>query len=156
MTLTEYRDVLRNYLKDYEGLNRLLNFKEENEDADLDMYLKMALGQVNFISPIIKTWDFDAFPFPALIINQATIECLISNGIVSARNELEYNNGGVVVRVPRGDKYVNSINALMRNNAQMLQAFAQWKIAKNLEAAYGLVHSPYALLEEGYLKNQIL
>ena len=51
MLLEEYVELVRNYIKDYEGLNRLLEFKEENETGDLELYIKLGLGQLNFISP---------------------------------------------------------------------------------------------------------
>lgn len=156
MTTQEYIDALRNYLKDYEGVNRLLNFKKENIDDDLNLYLNLGLGELNFVPPLIKTWGIENFPFPALLINQSTIECLISNGIVNARNELEYNNGGVVVKAPNGSKYNNAISSLMRRNAMMLQNWGQWKIKSNMEAAYGIVSSPYMLLEEGQYLHSII
>lgn len=156
MTKEEYVEKLRHYIKDHEHLNRLLKFEEENEDMDLELYIDMAINTINFIPPLIKTYKIKNFPFPAFLINQATIEVLISNGIVNSRNQLDYNNGGITVKVPNGDKYLNHLNILFRMNQQMTEQFKALKIKQNMEGAYGIIGSPYELLEHGLNQNKLL
>jgi len=146
---TEYRTYLRNYIKDHEALNRLLKFVEENTDDELDMYIYMALGFLNSIPPPVGQYTIDAFPHPALLIHQATIECLISNSIVMARNDLTYNNGGVTVKISDGDRYLKMLQTLYRMTDMEISAFKSNKIAINIAGGWGNVSSPYGYLHSG-------
>lgn len=145
-SLSTYRTSLRAFIKDAALKNRLLNFAEENTDSELDLYLNLALSFINVIPPLIGNYSFATFPIPALLVHQATIECLISNGIVNARNDLTYNNGGVTVKVSDGQKYLSHIQWLYRLTDREISAFRQIKIALNIEGGYGGVYSPYAWL----------
>ena len=146
MTLIEYRGALRAFIKDNETLNRLLKFTEENTDDDLDLYINMALGFLNFIPPFIGSYTIEAFPFGTLLIHQATIECLISNGIVNARNDLTYNNGGVTVKISDGDRYLRQLQQLYRMTDMEIKAYTQVKVALNIDGGFGGVNSPYGYL----------
>lgn len=144
--LNEYRISFKSFIKDIDTLNRLIEFKEENSSAFLDLYLNMALGFLNAIPPYIGPFNYTNFPIPNLIIHQATIECLISNSIVQARNELTYNNGGVTVKIPDGQRYLNVLQILYRATDQEINALKNIKIAINIQTGYGGVSSPYSYL----------
>ena len=146
LDLAEYRESLRSFIKDVEALNRLLKFKEENEDSLLDLYLNMSLGFLNAIPPYLGPFAWDTFPIPNLIIHQATIECLISNSIVQARNELTYNNGGITIKVADGARYQGILQALYRCTDMEINSLKQIKIAMNIQNGYGGVASAYAYL----------
>ena len=143
-TQVEYREALRAFIKDHDYLNRLLKFTQENVEDDLDLYLNMALSFLNTIPPFIGNYAIAQFPATALLIHQATIECLISNGIVNSRNDLTYNNGGVTLKISDGDRYLKQLQQLYRLADMGIKAYAQLKIAINIEGGYGGVHSPYA------------
>lgn len=145
-TLATYRTALRAFIKDHDVLNRLLNFENENVDNELDLYLNMAIGFLNSIPPYIGSYSFSTFPIPSLIIHQSSIECLISNGILQARNDLTYNNGGVTVKVSDGERYVSQLQHLYRAADQGIKALSQIKIALNISAGFGGVYSPYSWL----------
>ena len=146
MTILEYRDSLRAYIKDHETLNRLLKFVEENTEDELDLYIYMALGFLNYIPPYLGNTTINNFPMPPLIIHQATIECLISNSIVFARNDLTYNNGGVTVKISDGDRYLRILQQLYRQTDMEIKMYTQLKISMNISAAWGGVYSPYSWL----------
>jgi hypothetical protein len=146
MTPEQYRETLRTFIKDNDTLNRLLKFKEENTDELLDLYLNMALGFLNSIPPMIGEIAMPDFPVPALLLHQAAVECLISNGILSARNDLTYNNGGVTVKVSDGNRYLQYLQILMRTADVEINTFRQMKIAANINAGWGGVFSPYSRL----------
>jgi len=154
LSLSDYRTALRNFIKDHEALNRLLKFEEENTSDELDMYINMALGFLNSIPPILGSYTLEAFPMPSLLMHQAVIECLISNSIVNARNELTYNNGGVTVKIPDGNKYLSLLQALYRMTDQEIAAYTKMKVAININGGYGGVYSPYAYLHNGYQSLQ--
>ena len=96
-------------------MNRLLKFTQENVDDELDLYINMALGFLNSIPPPVTTFTYATFPIPQLLLHQAAIECLISNGIVAARNDLTYNNGGVTVKISDGDRYLKHLQILYQH-----------------------------------------
>lgn len=146
LSLATYRDSLRAFIKDQALKNRLLNFAQENTDDELDLYLNMSLGFLNTIPPILGTYTFATFPIPLLLIHQATIECLISNGIFNSRNDLTYNNGGITVRITDGDKYLKHLQWLTRSADQMINSYVKIKVALNIDGGFGGVHSPYAYL----------
>ena len=143
---TEYRDSLRNFIKDFEALNRLVEFKQESTDNLLDLYLNMAIGFLNSVPPYIGPFTWDNFPIPNLIIHQASIECLISNSIVQARNDLTYNNGGITVKIADGQRYMNALQILYRAADQEINSLKRIKIAINIQSGYGGVSSPYSYL----------
>ena len=137
---------MRDFIKDKEPLNRLLKFIEENTDDELDLYINMALGFLNFIPPYLNGVSITNFPMPSLLIHQATIECLISNSIVQARNDLTYNNGGVTVKISDGDRYLRMLQQLYRMTDLEIAAYKQLKIQININGGWGGVYSPYASL----------
>jgi len=158
MTLVEYNTALRNFIKDKELLNRLLKFVIENEEEDLDLYINMALGFLQYIPPFLGNPTIEEFPMPALLIHQATIECLISNSIVQARNDLTYNNGGVTAKVSDGERYLRLLQQLYRMADLEIAAYKQLKIAQNIAAGYGGVYSPYSTIhgtQQSLLPNSI-
>jgi len=144
MTPAEYRTTMRDFIKDHDTLNRLLKFVEENPDEYLDLYLNMALGFLNSVPPYLGELDMESFPIPSLLIHQASIECLISNGILSARNDLTYNNGGITVKISDGNRYLQYLQILMRMADTEINTFRQMKIAANLNGGWGGVFSPYS------------
>jgi len=146
LTITEYETALRSFIKDNAELNRLLKFAQENTDTYLNLYINMAISFLNAIPPMIGPFGFDTFPIPNLIIHQAAIECLISNSIVNARNELAYNNGGVTVKIPDGSKFLNLLQLLYRATDAEISALKSIKIAMNIQNAWGGVSSPYSYL----------
>jgi len=145
-TLQTYREALRAFIKDHSEKNRLLKFVIENTDDELDLYVNMALGFLNSIPPLIGNFTYGTFPMPSLLIRQATIECLISNGILNSRNELTYNNGGITLKVADGSRYLQHLQVLLNMTDREIANFTKVKVAINIENGYGGVHSPYAYL----------
>ena len=146
MTVTQYKEVFRKFLKDHEALNRLLNFQEENKDDMLEIYLEMALGFLNAVPPFIVIFGASDFPIPSLLIHQATIEALISNSVLSARNDLTYNNGGITVKAQDAQRYTDILTLLMRRADIEIHALAQLKVSMNVNAGWGHSSSPYLRL----------
>lgn len=145
-SLTDYANYLRNFIKDHDFLNRLLKFKDENDFDELKMYMDMALNFVNMVPPIVVAFDFGTFPMPQLLIHQGAIEAMISNNILQARNDLTYNNGGITVKISDGNRYLNTINLLLRMTDREIAYLTQFKISANIEGSWGGVMSPYSRL----------
>ena len=144
--LENYRTALVTYIKDKSELNRLLQFTTENTSDELDLYINMALSFSNSVPPMIASFTLDTFPIPSYILHQAAIEGLISNGILQARNELTYNNGGITVKISDGDRYTRFYQILLRWTDMELANLKSIKIAININGGYGGVYSPYGYL----------
>ena len=146
LTQADYVINLRGFLKDYDINNRLLKFMEENDDSFLKLYLDMALGFFSTMPPLVSSFSYATFPIPSLLIHQATMECLISNQIVQARNDLTYNNGGITVKVDDRDRYMRLIQLLNGIIDREINSFKQIKISLNIDSGWGGVNSPYSYL----------
>jgi len=153
LTYENYVNSLRSYIKDSELKNILLKYAKENTDEELGMYIQMAMSFLRSIPPFVIDFDYANFPFPSLIVHQAAIECMISNGILHARNELTYNNGGITLKVFDSQRYINFINALLRLTDFEIQNFTKLKIAININGSFGGIYSPYSYLHS---RQQIL
>jgi hypothetical protein len=143
LTEADYISALRDFIKDYAELNRLLKFREENKGNLISLYLNMALGFLNSIPPLIASFDFSTFPIPSLLLHQSAIEALISNGICQARNDLTYNNGGITVKISDKERYLQFIQLLTRIADSEINNFKQMKVSINIDNAWGGVSSPY-------------
>ena len=146
LTYENYIESLRAYIKDSALKNILLKYTQENTNEEIGMYIQMAMSFLSAIPPYILSFDYGTFPLPSLIIHQAAVECMISNGILHARNELTYNNGGLTVKVYDSQRYLNHINALLRLTDFEIQNFTKLKISINIDSAFGGCYSPYAYL----------
>jgi hypothetical protein len=145
-SIEEYKKALRTYIRDFEFLNRLLDFKEENSDDGLELYLNMAIGYLNIVPPSVGSFGFANFPLPSLLIHQSAIEALVSNGILQSRNDVEYNNAGISLKVDDRQRYLTSLNALNLLISNELDMFAKYKININFFRGFGGSHSPYVNL----------
>ena len=134
------------FLKDFAENNRIIKFEEENANANLDLYLNMALGFLNNVAPPVLSWSIGEFPIPGLLIHQSAIEALISNSILQSRNEIQYNNGGISVKFPDGGRYMNILQPLYRAITNEMQALVALKVNANIDAAWGGVSSPYVYI----------
>ena len=146
LSYDDYVTSLRSFIKDSALKNILLRFTEENTDDEIGMYVEMALGFLRSIPPPIIDFTYATFPIPSLLIHQAAIEAMISNGILAARNELTYNNGGITVKIHDSERYMKFINTLIRMTDLEIRNLTNIKVAINLENAFGGSYSPYAWL----------
>lgn len=146
MTQVQYRDMLRSFLIDIDTVNILWEFEEESGDNALDMYLWTALGNMNAIPPHIANFAFEDFPMPALLIHAAALECLISNSIFQARNDINYNNSGISVKAHDGQRYNSQIQFMTNTVMRESENFKIMKISLNCNGCWGGAWSPYATL----------
>ena len=148
---SEVVDRVRSFIKDFDKNNTLLKYSEENTEIDIDMYVDMAIGFIGSLPPFIGFDTIETLPkrFESLLVYQAVVECLISNSILYARNDISFNNGGINTKVVDGSRYLNMLQILMSNTERYTRMFLEWKKNMNLEMAYGNVSSPYALLGGG-------
>ena len=151
----EAADKLRTFIKDHEHLN-VLEQERENTDDDLIDYIKDALNDINVnYSPkttytltdvIVEPGEDGNIPWNTVKLG-ATIQALISNGILSARNMLTYSDAGgiTVTNMDKWGRYMNLYNLLINKYLRNVQ---QLKVIVNIEMGYGGVSSPLGLEDD--------
>jgi len=148
MEMPEYVENLRKYLKDFDFLNRLLEFEQESSDLQLELYIQVSLGELNGMAPSNITFSLSEFKNPVLVILNGVIHCLLSCNVSYERNQLTYNNGGITVTVPDGSKYLRQIQYFQQIVATMKEEFRKEKISINAMGFFGGNSSPYAALHD--------
>lgn len=136
-----YVDRMRRYLNDTAVLNVL---EQEQESTDILIYeaIQDSMDEINneFL-PVTTYTTIAEFPWNLLKLG-VTLQILISKGILSARNQLTFNDaGGITVSdIDKYGRYINIFNVLI---AKYRRAVISWKMNSNIEDAYGGVPSEY-------------
>ncbi len=111
-----YVDRLRRYLNDTVIAN-ILEGVEESDDTTLYEAIQDAMDEINLeFLPATTYISISQFPWPLLKLG-ATLQVLIGKGILSARNQLTFNDTGGIT-VSDYDKYGRYINILVQHNNQ--------------------------------------
>jgi hypothetical protein len=143
-----YVNRLRRFLQDQDVLNTL---EQAQESTNVDLYFAMqdVIDEVNITPPETTYTALSEVPWVLLKLG-GTLNVLVSQGILSARNQLTYNDtGGIQVSdVDKYGRYVNWFNVLINKYQRSLMS---WKLTKNIEEAYGEVPSEYVYV--GGYKN---
>lgn len=145
-TKQEYVEDLRNFVRDKEELNRLLDFEEESSHGELEQAIEYALDEINTFPPIFADeYSVESFPHKSLLIRGAAIWLLQSAGILQSRNRLNYSDGGVTVQVSdKAGEYQTWIQNFSQQYYQQLKSF---KLSKNMDRVWGGHSSDY---DRGY------
>ena len=140
--MTEAVSKLRNFIKDKEALNTVLE-REENTNTELEDYITDALDALNHLTPPITNWTIETVPSWTMVKHGAVLEILTSNGILSARNTYNYSDG-FGVNISDSDywgRYINYYNVLINKYMMMVQ---NYKRAYNIDNCYGGIDSEYS------------
>lgn len=138
--LDKAKRYLRLFLMDTPSMNRLLLNHESSDDL-LEFAIEMAIDDWNITTPIFNPVDIGTYGSLYLLMHGSAIQVLKSQGILQARNQLNYNAGGS--SFSRHDKspiyqswYTNFANEyeVKKRNA---------KIQYNINRGWGGVHSEY-------------
>ncbi|MEN6550135.1 MAG: hypothetical protein ABFE07_29170 [Armatimonadia bacterium] len=145
-TKAEYVGMLRRFLRDIDELNKLLA-RKESSDKQLELALDMALDDWNMTTPILNMVGYSDFPSPNLLIRGASIQVLISAGILASRNKLPYSDGGVTVQSSdQAQEYTGWLQLIIQDYERKKQAI---KVQINLESCWGSVYSEYSQVNLG-------
>lgn len=134
------RRYLRLFLRDTPQLNRLTR-KEESDNELLDFAIEMTISDWNTTTPMIRPVTILNFPGLFMLMQGCAIQLLISQGILQARNELQYNAGGSsFVRSNKSNYYMQwAIN--LQNQYELKKR--NIKIQQNIRSGWGGVNSEY-------------
>jgi hypothetical protein len=136
-----YVDRLRRFLNDTAVAN-VLEEVVESDDTTLYEAIQDAMDEINLeFLPVTTYTAISQFPWTLLKLG-ATLQVLIGKGILSARNQLTFNDsGGITVSdYDKYGRYVNWFNVLI---AKYQRGVMSWKLTSNVENAYSDIPSEY-------------
>jgi len=134
-------EQVRDYMRDFPEFNALTP-GEETSDSLINLCADLAADDFSTTMPPIGQFTVESHPSLYLLLLGTVIQILRSAGILQARNNLNYSDGGLTVAT--SDK------------APIYQAYANWiigeyerkkrtlKISLNAGTAYGGVRSEYS------------
>jgi hypothetical protein len=139
--LTKISLILRDYLRDSEETNYLLE-GEEYSDNQLRTYTLLALDYYNSsITPISIRADVMTFPSLSLWLDGSAMFALKSSIFRYCRNAFTYNDSGVQVSVEeKAAEYERTVQRLIQEFDSKARAI---KEHINLEGCYGGFSSEY-------------
>jgi hypothetical protein len=139
MTSAQFIEKIRSYLQDTAGYNELLDDEEELSDSEIELSLNIELDYFNNIPPMSVTSTTEDFPAPYMLILGAAGRAILSASVRHDRNRLEFNDGGVSVRVnDKSQPYKIVADGLLREWREFV---LKYKTAANL-AAFDDVYFP--------------
>jgi hypothetical protein len=130
---------VRELLRDRADVNSLLD-GVETSDTIIGMCIELAADDFTNTPPLIGRYTADRVPANILVLG-TLIWVLRSAGFLQSRNQLDYSDGGISIRVSdKTSLYQSWI-------AQMMQEYEAKKLshkkAVNASYAYGGIHSEY-------------
>ena len=125
---------VRQYLRDFQELNRLID-GEETSDRMIAFSIMDALDDINNSPPFIGAFTVETFPFRSLLLRGAVLTILESVGMLQTRNQLNFSDGGIQVSV--SDKSPMLMNWITMLRGTYEQKKQQYKMARNIETAMG-------------------
>lgn len=150
--MTAFIHMLREHLRDYPELNRLITGVETSDRMLLHAAGK-ALVRYNGTPPMSQLSLSQVFGLQHqdLLLDMAVINVLESVMLLQARNQLNYSTGGTTVGV--NDKAVLLLKILQYLRATVDQDLKVRKVAVNILSILGDmgVSSEYALVHSSYV-----
>jgi hypothetical protein len=130
----EFKNKVRDYIKDHPVLNKLI--EQEFTDSDIDFAIDLAIDDFNNTPPYSLTINsFNEFPSLSLLLDGTLIFLLRGRQLWYSRNRLPYMDGDISVDpYNKAGEYAAIINQIAQNyvNTKMML-----KKTKNLEEFYG-------------------
>jgi len=132
--LEKAKKYLRLFLLDTPAMNRLIR-KEESGDELLSFAIDMAISDWNSTTPILGPTNIANFPSLYLLLHGAAIQILKTQGLIQARNQLNYNAGGSsFMRSNKSEIYMAWLNNFA---ADYERKKMNLKIQKNISGGWG-------------------
>ena len=135
-------DDVREFMRDYAFQNELVD-GFESTDSQIKRAIDMTISRYNMLAPRSVVYTVDNFPVDLkyIAISGAVGHLLKSISIVQLRNQLTYTDGGVHVGLTDKHQLYRAMGAELL--AEFDDMATKDKITRNLDAAWGDVHSPY-------------
>lgn len=134
---------VRDYLRDFPELNALLD-GYETSDALLSLCADLAADDFSVTMPPVGQYTVETFPSLYLLLMGTVIQVLRSAGILQARNNLNYSDGGLTVATSdKAPIYMSYAQWLMQEYEKKKRSY---KISINAAGGYGGIRSEYSFV----------
>ncbi len=134
---------VRDYMRDFPEFNALV-VGEETSDGLINLCADLAADDFSNTMPPIGVFTVETHPSLYLLLIGTVIQVLRSAGILQARNNLNYSDGGLTVATSdKAQIYLAMANALMTEYEHKKRNL---KISINAGSAYGGVRSEYSFI----------
>lgn len=141
-----FAQAMRIFLRDQPNLNTLLS-GYETSDQQLVLCVTLALADWNGTPPLIGNVGIRDHPSADLLVKGTLIQVLTSAGLLQSRNDLDYQAGGITVRVSnKAGQYQAWLQFLVQSYEMGKKNL---KMSLNLESCYGGIPSEYRIIEAG-------
>jgi hypothetical protein len=131
---------VREYLRDFPELNALLD-GFENSDVIINLCADLAADDFSTTSPPIGYFTVESHPSFYLLFIGTVIQVLRSAGILQARNNLNYSDGGLTVATSdKASMYLTWANTFYQEYELKKRSM---KISMNAAGGFGGVGSQY-------------
>ena len=131
--LANFVSHLRQYLRDFPELNRLID-GQETSDRMLAWAVIDALDDFNNSPPHIGVYTVGNFPYKSLLLRGSVIAVLESVGLLQMRNQMQYSDGGITVSVsdkaPMIMQWINMLQSTYETKK------LNYKISRNIQDAF--------------------
>ena len=144
VTLTQFIDKIRRFMRDNAYLNRLIS-GYESSDEDILEALEDALDDFNQTPPFIGKFGLSNPP-PWSILKRGVVICLLESvGLLNTRNSLPFSDGGLQVQNNKTPE-IQAWLQLFVNKYE--EKKIRWKTSVNIEQSFGVgaVSSEYSLV----------
>lgn len=141
--MSKAKRYLRLFMLDTPQLNRLIR-KEESNDELFTFAIEMAISDWNSTTPVMGRVDIGNYPSLYLLMHASAVQLLKSQGLLQARNELNYSAGGSsFMRSNKSNYYmqwmINFANEYETKKRNL-------KIQQNVNRGWGGIASEYDLI----------
>jgi len=136
---------LRAMLADEVAAKNILNGQAQQfSDTRLKFFLKFAMSDINGAPPD-TTYTLDDFPDPSIPVLGAMIFALISEGIIQARNQLDYNDAGFSISMfNKTGVYQGWASFLISMYSKSLDEFKRGVVPARDGAGFVGIRSPFS------------
>jgi hypothetical protein len=139
--LDKAKRYLRLFLQDTPALNRLIR-KEESDDELLVFAIEMTMSDWNSTNPLVgQVCTLAQYPSLYLLMHGAAIQIMKTQGILQARNQLNYSAGGSnFMRSDKSGIYMQWLTTFVNDYETKKRNI---KIHINITRGWGGMHSEY-------------
>jgi hypothetical protein len=145
--LNQFIHLVREFMRDYAELNRLVA-GEESSDRQIAWAILDTLDDFNTTPPFTQ-FGLISFPSRSLLLRGVVSTLLESIGLLQTRNHLQFSDGGITVGINDKTPYLQSWIQLFRGKYE--DGKLKLKVAYNIESAWGGgIHSEFRFINNFY------
>jgi hypothetical protein len=147
LQLDDFVNTVREYMRDYPELNRLIA-GVESSNRQIIWAILDTLDDFNSTPPFTQFNIMD-FPSRSLLLRGVVCTLLESIGLLQTRNHLQFSDGGITVGINDKTPFIQSWLNLLRGKYE--DGKLKLKVAYNIESAWGGgIHSEFRFINNFY------